>query len=132
MKAQHSTAWVASAQRRKQRKYRYNAPQHIKGSFMIAPLSKDLATKHGVKRIRVRVGDKVRVLRGQFKSREGKVERVDIKNTKVFIAKVELVKKDGATKVPYPINPSNVMIVELDTGDKRRAAKLKSKKEKGE
>jgi large subunit ribosomal protein L24 len=128
MKARHSTAWVGSKQPRKQRKYRYNAPLHIKAKFLSAPLAKELRAKHGTRTVRVRTGDKVRVLRGQFKGREGKVERVDMKETKVFITKIDLVKKDGATRVPYPINPSNLIIVELDLTDKQRAAKLKTAK----
>lgn len=128
MKAKHSIAWIASSQRRKQRKYRYNAPLHIKGKFMNAPVVKELAAKNGVKTMRVRVGDKVRILRGQFKGREGKVDRVDLKSTKVFVEKVVLLKKDGATKVPYPIHPSNVMIVEFDATDKRRTAQFKKSK----
>lgn len=130
MKAKHSIAWKASSQARKQRKYRYNAPLHIKGKFLAAHLVKELREKHGLRSIRVRVGDKVRVLRGTFRGREGRVERVDVRNGHVYVAKVEQVKKDGATKVPYPLQPSNVMIVEFDTSDKRRAGMLKARSEK--
>lgn len=132
MRAKHSISWKGSTQPRKQRKYRYNAPLHVKGTFLSAHLIKDLRAKHGgLRSIRVRTGDKVRVLRGQFKGREGKVDRVDLKDTKVYVSKVETVKKDGATKVPYPIDPSNIVIVELDASDKRRNAMLKSRTEKG-
>jgi large subunit ribosomal protein L24 len=130
MKTKHSTAWVASTQPRKQRKYRYNAPLHIKGTFLGAHLSKDLRVKHGIRTLRVRTGDKVRVLRGQFKAREGKVERVDVKTSKVYVAKVETLKKDGATRVPYPLDASNLLIVELDTTDKRRIEGLKAREKK--
>jgi large subunit ribosomal protein L24 len=130
MKAKHSTAWVASSQPRKQRKYRYNAPLHIKGKFLTAHLVKDLRSKYGLRSLRVRVGDKVRILRGQFKGREGKIERVSVKDSKVFVTKVDIVKKDGATRVPYPIDPSNIVIVEFDTTDKQRAATLKARTEK--
>lgn len=128
MKAKFSIAWKGSRQPRKQRKFRVNAPLHVKGTFLSAPLIKDLRTKHGVRTLRVRVGDKVRVQRGQFKGREGKVERVSIKDSTLIINKVELTKKDGVTKVPYPVNASNVAIVELDLTDKRRAAALKKEK----
>lgn len=130
MKAKYSSAWVASTQPRKQRKYRYNAPLHIKGTFLAAHLIKELRAKYGIRNLRVRTGDKVRVIRGQYAGREGKVERVDVKTTKVFVSKVEFVKKDGATKVPYPIDPSNLIIVEFDTTDKRRAELLKGLAEK--
>ncbi len=120
-----SSTWNASKQPRKQRKYRYNAPHHIRGSFLHATLAKDLREKHGTRSLRVRKGDKVRVLRGTFKGREGKVDKVDTTRSKVYVTKVEIVKKDGATKVPYGMNASNLMIVELDTTDKRRLAKKK-------
>ena len=55
-------------------------PLHLKGKFLVAHLVKDLRLKYGKRNARVRVGDKVRVLRGTFKGREGKVERVDTKN----------------------------------------------------
>lgn len=130
MKAKHSAAWKGSKQPRKQRKYRFNAPLHIKGKFLTAKLVKDIRAKNGVSRLRVRTGDKVRVLRGQFKGREGKVDRVDVKESKLFINKVDFLKKDGATRVQYPIDASNVVIVELDTTDKRRNEALKAKAEK--
>lgn len=120
MKARHSTAWISSSQRRKQRKYRYNAPKHLKGKFLSAPLAKELQEKHKIKTLRVRTGDKVRVMRGAHKGREGKVERIDTEKSKVYVHKVEYVKKDGATKVPYGIAASNLLIVELDTSDKQR------------
>lgn len=123
MKSKFSTTWKASVQPRKQRKYRYNAPLHIRGHFLNAHLVKELREKQGMRAVRVRTGDKVRVLRGTFKGREGKVTGVDLQKGKLTIEKVEMIKKDGATKVAYPINPSNVLIVELDTSDKRRFKK---------
>lgn len=123
MKQAYSRNWNASTQPRKQRKYRYNAPLHIKGSFLAVHLTKDLRQKHGTRALRVRTGDKVRVLRGSFKGREGKVTSVDVKKVKVYVEKIENVKKDGATKVPYALEPSNLMLVELDASDKRRLKK---------
>ena len=85
MKSRFSIAWKGSRQPRKQRKRRANAPLHVRGSFLNAPLIKDLRAKHGARTLRVRVGDKVRVQRGQFKGRTGSVERVNPKEMKVFI-----------------------------------------------
>ncbi|MEK6849915.1 MAG: 50S ribosomal protein L24, partial [Nanoarchaeota archaeon] len=67
----------------------------------------------------LRIGDKVTVVRGQFAKKAGKVERVDILESRVYITGVEQTKKDGS-KSAYPLHPSNVMITELDTTDKRR------------
>lgn len=114
-----SLSWKKSTKARKQRKYQFNAPAHIKRLFLSAPLSKELKTKHAKKNIPVRKGDKVKVMRGQFKGTEGRVNRVDVTQSKLYIEGVAYQKKDGNI-VLNPIHPSNVMIVELETGDKRR------------
>lgn len=118
MKSDFSLSWLSSKQPRKQRKYRYNAPMHKRNDFMNARLSKELATKHGVRNIRVRTGDKVKVLRGQFKGTEGVVNSVDVAREKLFVAGAELTKTDGG-KVAYPIHPSKVMVTTAKE-DKRR------------
>ncbi|MEM4259678.1 MAG: 50S ribosomal protein L24 [Candidatus Woesearchaeota archaeon] len=133
MKKEFSKHWKSSIQPRKQRKYRYNAPIHIKGKFMNSHLSRELRKKYNRRSIRVVNGDKVKILRGQFKGIEGKVERVDTKHTKIYIGKAELSKKDGS-KAFYPIDPSNVIITELNLNDKKRINRIqlkqKSKTEK--
>jgi large subunit ribosomal protein L24 len=118
MKSAFSIKWLQSIQPRKQRKFRANAPLHIKGEFLNAPLAKELKEKHKVRSTRVRKGDKVKVARGQFKGKIGEVENVDIDKERIFINGVELVKKEGG-KVPYPVHPSNVIITSL-VSDKRR------------
>ncbi len=125
MKNAWSKNWVSSVQPRKQRKYRANAPLHIKQSFLSSHLSPELRKTYGKRSIRVRTGDKVRVVRGQYKGQSGKVERVDVKNSKVFVTKIEQIRKDG-TKSLVPLEPSNLMIIELNTEDKKR---IKAKKE---
>jgi len=119
-----SKAWISSKKPNKQRKYRFNAPLHIRGSFLNAHLSKELRSKYNIRAVRVRTGDKVRIMRGQFKKQEGKIEEVDMKKLKVYIAKIEHVKRDG-TKARYPIEPSNLLIVELNTDDKARFGDVK-------
>ncbi len=88
---------------------------------MGAHLSKDLMKKYNRRSIKVRKGDKVTILRGQFKKKTGRIERVDLKKTKVYITGIEMIKKDG-TKVFYPIHPSNLVITELNLDDKKRMA----------
>ncbi|MCD6275005.1 MAG: 50S ribosomal protein L24, partial [Candidatus Aenigmarchaeota archaeon] len=46
MKQLFSKSWVKSKQPRKQRKYRHNAPKHIRQKFMHANLSKELREKY--------------------------------------------------------------------------------------
>ncbi len=125
-KMKFSTTWKKSKKPRKQRNYRENAPLHIKGKFMKAHLSENLRQKHGKRTFRIRKGDRVKIMKGQFKGKTGKVESVDIKKGRIFIEGVEIQKKDG-TKVKYPIVPSKIMIMELNLDDKMRKEALKRK-----
>jgi large subunit ribosomal protein L24 len=126
MEKQFSTKWNASTKPRKQRKYRFNAPLHIKHKFMAAHLSKELRAKYKTRSMPAVKGDKVKVLIGQYKGRENKIERVDVKNTKVYITGVERTKRDGS-KSMYPIHPSNVIITDLKLDDKKRKEALERK-----
>lgn len=124
-----SKSWISSKKPNKQRKYRFNAPLHIRGSFLNVHLSKELRTKYATRALRVRVGDKVRIMRGQFKTQEGKVEEVNVKKLKVYISKIEHIKRDGS-KARYPIQPSNLLLVELNTDDKERLNSIQKDKTK--
>ena len=123
MKSVYSTSWKSSTQPRKQRKYAYNAPENVRGKFLSAHLSKELAKKHNKRSVRVRAGDKVKIIRGQFKGKEGEVERVSIKETKLFIGGIEI-NKHEAGKVKYPVHPSNVIITSMKN-DARRIKETK-------
>jgi large subunit ribosomal protein L24 len=118
----HTTSWKASTQPRKQRKYRRNAPLHIRGTFMRAHLAKELQSKYKTRSLRVRKGDTVKIMRGDHKKKSGKIERLDVTREKVYITGIEVVKKDGS-KALIPIKPSNLLLQELDTTDKRRFKK---------
>jgi len=123
MEQSFSSKWKASKQPAKQRKYRFNAPTHTARKFLAAHLSKDLRKKHGRRSIPVRKGDKVKVVRGQFKGRENKVERVSPKYGKVYITGIERAKKDGSKSL-IPLDPTNLLITELNLDDKKRKATL--------
>jgi large subunit ribosomal protein L24 len=126
MKKKFSTKWKSSKQVRKQRKYRYNAPLHAKQKFVHAHLSKELKKKYKTRNLGLRKGDKVKVVRGQFRKHAGNVERIDLKKTKVYVSGIEVTKKDGS-KTTYPIDPSNVVITELNLDDKVRQKILERK-----
>ncbi|MGX8694736.1 MAG: 50S ribosomal protein L24 [Methanobrevibacter sp.] len=108
-----------SKQPRKQRKALYNAPAHARGKHLSATLSKELRADLGKRSLPLRSGDKVRVLRGDFKGHEGEVLDVDYGSYKVTIEEVTLSKPDG-TAVFLPVDPSNLMIIDADTKDDRR------------
>jgi len=126
MKTKWSKTWKSSKQPRKQRKYRANAPLHIRNKMMRAPLSKELQKKYKIGNITARVGDRIKVQKGKYKGKLGKITRRDLKNYKIFLKEAEVQKKDG-TSYPYPISPSNVIILELNLDDKIRKAKLEKK-----
>ena len=119
MKQKFSRKWKASKKPSKQRKYKANAMKHTKNKLAGAHLSKELAKKQGKRKISLRTGDKVKIMRGQFKKKSGKIERVDTLKSKVYITGIEFVKKDGSKSL-YPIHASNVSIEELAQPDKKR------------
>ena len=123
MKKLFSKLWNASTQRRKQRKYRMRAHLHIKQKLASSHLTKELRTKYNTRSVQAKKGDKVKVMRGQFKGKTGKIESIDLKKSKVLVAGVEILKKDGS-KLLYPVNPSNLMIEELNIEDKERVKSL--------
>ena len=82
-------------------------------------MSKELRKTINRRNIRVRKGDKVKILRGQYKGKTGRIEKVSIKYLRIFISGLELVRKDG-TKSLIPLQPSNLQIIDLDKSDKKR------------
>lgn len=100
-----------SKQPRKQRKALYNAPLHIRRKRVSVNLSKDLQEDYNRRSLPVKSGDKVQVVRGDFRNTEGKVEKVDYKDYKVFIEGVSTTKTDG-TNVFLPVHPSNLVIID--------------------
>ena len=128
MKQVFSRNWIRSKQPRKQRKYLANAPLHLRHKFFSTALSKELKKKYGRNSFPLRKGDKVKIMRGQFKKKEGKVVRINNKKIKTYIENIQLIKKDGS-KVFYPIHPSNIIITELLLDDKKRKLALDRKKQ---
>lgn len=121
-----SSEWKSSTNPGKQRKYRSKAPLHTKQKFMHSHLSKDLRKKYGKRNISLRKGDKVKITTGKFRKHEGKIIRIDLKKIRVFVDGIESTKKDG-TKRQFSLDPSNMMIVELNMDDKLRQKFLEVK-----
>ena len=117
-----------SAQPRKQRKRLYNAPLHKLPKLMSAHLSPELREKYGRRSFPVRVGDRVKIMRGEFKGVEGKITKVDRERQMVYIENVTIKKVDGTT-VQRPIHVSNIMITELNLDDEYRKRALVRGKE---
>ena len=128
MKLKFSKHWISSTQPRKQRKYRANAPLHIKRKFLSVNLLKELRKKHGRRSIPVRKGDIVKIMKGKFKKKQGKVLNVKTKTGKIYIEGMQVKKQEGS-KVNVPFRAPNLQIIELNLDDKKRFGKLNVKKE---
>ncbi|MDI9623928.1 MAG: 50S ribosomal protein L24 [Methanothermobacter sp.] len=115
-----------SKQPRKQRKFLHNAPLHIRHKIMSANLSKELRKEYNRRSLPVRKGDKVEIMRGDFKGHQGRIEKVDLKNYKVYVEGATIQKVDGTTTY-FPIHPSNLQIIELNLEDEKRIKVLERK-----
>jgi len=79
-------------QPRKQRRFRFRAPLHVRHKLVAAHVSKDL---------------------------QKEVVRVDLRRYKVFVEGVQRQNAKGQD-VMIPLDPSNLLIIEVDTSDERR------------
>jgi large subunit ribosomal protein L24 len=112
----------------KQRKQLFNAPAHLRHKLMAAPLSSELAASKGAKTLPVRKGDTVRVMRGDHKGFEGKINRVDLQSFRIFIEGLTREKVDG-TAIFVSVHPSKVMIKNVVLDDKWRKRTIERKAE---
>jgi large subunit ribosomal protein L26e len=115
-----SKATSKTISRRKLRRAHFQAPSHVRRVIMSSRLSKELRAKHSVKSIPVRKDDEVRVLRGKFKGKEGKVTQVYRLKWVIQVDKVSVEKGNGSS-VPVGIHPSNVEITKLKINNGRKA-----------
>ncbi len=129
MKQKFKKNWKSSKQPRKQRKYTANTPLHLKKNFINANLSKELRKKYRRRNFPLRKGDKIKIMRGKFYGKEGKVTKVLLKISKIIVEGIQIKKKDGS-KVDVKIEPSNLQILELNLDDKKRIKNQVEPKEK--
>lgn len=93
---------------------------------VISMLSKDLKEKYKKRNIRIRKGDTVKVMRGEYKGVDGKVAKIMSNNSRIAIEGIKREKSKGE-KVDVSINASNVQITSIDNHDKLRKKKLENK-----
>lgn len=120
MRKKFSTKWKSSKQPRKQRKYLANAPIHIKRKMLSANLSKELRKKYGKRSLPLRKGDSVKIMKGKFKGKKGKILKVKTKIGKIEVDGIQVKKLDGS-KVNVKLRPSNLQILELIIDDRKRS-----------
>jgi len=96
-------------------------PLHALGKMLKARLSDDLRSKYAFKTARVRKGDSVRIVRGEFAGVEGKVTGVDVKHCRLTVEGVSRERVKGE-QTPVKIHASKVVITSLNLDDKYRKA----------
>lgn len=107
----------------KVRKNLANAP-HTKSLHLLrASLSDDLKSKYGRNSIRVRPGDSVKLVRGEFAGVEGKIQKVFPKEGRITIEGVTREKIAGGT-TPIHIHASNFVVTSIVLDDKIRKTRL--------
>ena len=98
-------------------------PKHQRDKMVGAVLEDSLRKQYGRKNIRVVKGDSVRVMRGEYKGVEGKVEKVNTEHATFHIEGVQREKIRGG-QVKVPIHSSNVMVISLNLDDSYRSSKF--------
>lgn len=110
---------MKTKQPRRQRRFLYQAPNHIRHKLMSAHLSEELKKQYPFRSLPVRTGDVVMVMRGDHKGHTGKVIRLDHKKYRIYIEGLVRKKADGS-EVPIPVHPSKVQIIKLNLDDEWR------------
>jgi large subunit ribosomal protein L24 len=119
---------TASAKPRKQRVLRRILVRVWPHKLMSVHLSSELREKYGRRSLPLRVGDTVKVLRGEYRGVTAKVVEVERERQYVYLENVTRKKVDG-TEVRVPVHVSNVMIVQLDLSDEYRKTLLEKGRE---
>jgi large subunit ribosomal protein L24 len=100
--------------------------KHGRDKMLGATLADNLRQQYNRRSVRVIKGDSVRVMRGEYKGVEGKVEKVDTRSSTLHIEGIQRDKVRGG-QVKVPIHSSNVLITGLKLDDKYRATMLAGK-----
>lgn len=107
-----------------------NIKKHKLDKHIRSPLSENLRSEYNKRNARVIKGDTVKVLRGEYKNVEGKVEKVKTGRSTLFIEGIQREASKGG-KVKVQIHSSNVLITSFNLHDKNRSnviRKVKSAK----
>ena len=102
---------VESKKPSKQRKALFNYKNHHRSKLLSARVADFVREEYGIKALPLRVGDDVRVVKGEFKDFEGEVIEIT-KNLRAKIKEVTFDKADG-TEFHPTIHISKLMITKL-------------------
>lgn len=106
-----------------------HVPKHQRDSMVGATLSDNLRQQYKRRSARVIKGDSVKVMRGEYKGVEGKVEKVNTERGTLEIEGIQHEKVRGG-QVKVAIHSSKVMITGLKGDDKYRMAMLSGQRQK--
>ena len=101
-----------------------NIKKHKLDKHIRSPLSENLRSEYNKRNARVIKGDTVKVLRGEYKNVEGKVEKVKTGRSTLFIEGIQREASKGG-KVKVQIHSSNVIITSFNLHDKNRSNVIK-------
>ena len=111
----------------KQRKRLYNLPKHRMQKNLVSRLSEELMVKYNyaIRRFPVRTGDSVKIVRGDFKGKSGKIREVNTKSRTAAVENITRSKVDGKQATAW-VDTSNIIITKLDLTDNYRKNKIKA------
>lgn len=114
---------ISSSQRRKQRKFAYTRPMHERKACVHVHLSKELKKKLNTRKraIAVREGDKVKVIKGDYASKEARVAKVDLSDGRIYLEGIVARTARGTEKLKS-IAPASVILLDGNFTDKARKA----------
>lgn len=107
--------------------------RHLAYKASSVHLSRGLRAKHGFRSLPVRTGDRIMIVKGDYKGVEGDVNRVDRVKGRVYVSGVYRENARGEQRlVPIPLN--SVILIKIDEKDKwrKRVLERKSKSVKEE
>lgn len=102
---------VKSKQPRKQRKALYNYKNNQRPKLLSTRIADYLREEYGIKKLPIRVGDQVRVCKGEFKDFEGEVLEITT-DLRCRIKEAQFEKADG-TQFHPAIHISNLIITKF-------------------
>ncbi len=94
---------------------------------MTAKIHEDLQMEYGAKKLTIRKGDTVLVVRGEFRDMEGKVSTINRQKSQIFIEGASIEKSSGTT-FDIPIHPSNVVITKIEVKKDKWRKKILDRK----
>ena len=98
--------------------------KHVRDAMICSSLADNLREQYATKSVRVKKGDNVRVMRGEYSGIEGKIEKVNTLRGTLAIEGVQREKVRGGN-VKVQIHASNVQVIGLNLEDKLRENSLR-------